>query len=80
MILTTVRTCISLFPEKASIDFSSACTVCACASVTMGLCSSTPVTKLTNFHQLTALNIDKAPVDFSTLAGKVVLVVNVASK
>lgn len=32
---------------------------------------STPKSEATNFHQLSALDIDKAPVDFASLDGKV---------
>lgn len=32
---------------------------------------SSPSTEATNFHQLSALDIDKQPVDFASLAGKV---------
>ena len=46
----------------------------------MGGFFSTPHTKVTNFHNLSALNIAKQNVDFSSLKGKVVLVSNVASK
>ncbi|EFN56130.1 hypothetical protein CHLNCDRAFT_48733 [Chlorella variabilis] len=37
---------------------------------------TTPKCEATNYHQLSALDIDKQPVDFSSLDGKVVLVVN----
>ena len=46
----------------------------------MGGIFSNPHTDVKNFHELTALDIDKNTVDFSTLKGKVVLVTNVASK
>jgi glutathione peroxidase-family protein len=46
----------------------------------MGGFFSAPKTEATNFHQLSALDIDKKPVDFASLEGKVVLVSNVASK
>ena len=46
----------------------------------MGGFFSTPTSKITNFHQLRALDIDKKEVDFAALEGKVVLVSNVASK
>ncbi len=32
---------------------------------------SSPSSEATNFHQLSALDIDKQPVDFASLAGKV---------
>lgn len=32
---------------------------------------SSPSTEATGFHQLSALDIDKQPVDFASLAGKV---------
>lgn len=48
--------------------------------VIMGGFFSTPTSKITNFHQLRALDIDKKEVDFAALEGKVVLVSNVASK
>lgn len=32
---------------------------------------SSPSTEATSFHQLSALDIDKQPVDFASLAGKV---------
>lgn len=41
---------------------------------------STPRSEVQNYHALSALDIDKQNVDFSSLNGKVVLVVNVASK
>ena len=37
----------------------------------MGSFFSTPSTEVTNYHQLSALDIDKQNVDFSTLDGKV---------
>ena len=46
----------------------------------MGGIVSSPSSEATNYHQLNALDIDKKPVDFATLDGKVVLVSNVASK
>ena len=46
----------------------------------MGGFFSAPSTEVSNYHQLTALDIDKKTVDFASLRGKVVMVVNVASK
>lgn len=46
----------------------------------MGGFFSSPSTEVTNYHQLSALDIEKKTVDFATLDGKVVLVANVASK
>ncbi|PRW39381.1 Cation efflux system related [Chlorella sorokiniana] len=40
---------------------------------TMGISFSTPSSDATNFHQLSALDIDKQAVDFASLDGKVVL-------
>lgn len=48
--------------------------------VKMGGFFSSPHSEAKNFHELSALDINKQPVDFSTLSGKVVLVSNVASK
>ncbi|WPT11095.1 Glutathione peroxidase 1 [Picochlorum sp. SENEW3] len=42
----------------------------------MGGYFSSPKTDVTSFHQLSALDIDKNKVDFSTLKGKVVLATN----
>lgn len=41
---------------------------------------SAPSTPNSSFYELSALDINKQPVDFSSLKGKVVLVSNVASK
>jgi hypothetical protein len=41
---------------------------------------SSPVTQAASYHQLKALDIAKAPFNFASLKGKVVLVSNVASK
>jgi hypothetical protein len=41
---------------------------------------SKPTSSTSNFHQLSALDIDKKNVDFKSLNNRVVLVVNVASK
>lgn len=46
----------------------------------MGGFFSSPKTEVTNFHELSALDIDKKSFDFASLSGKVVLVSNVASK
>lgn len=61
---------ISLFPHPHSIR-------------PVGLPSprfSAPSTPSSSFYELSALDIEKKPVDFGSLRGKVVLVSNVASK
>lgn len=46
----------------------------------MGGFFSSPETEVKNFHELSALDIDKNEVNFSKFDGKVLLVANVASK
>jgi len=46
----------------------------------MGAFLSTPHSEAKNFHELSALDIDKNAIQFSSLSGKVILVSNVASK
>jgi glutathione peroxidase-family protein len=46
----------------------------------MGNLFGTPSTQANAFSELSALDINKKPVDFSSLKGRVVLVSNVASK
>jgi len=41
---------------------------------------SAPATEASSFYELSALDINKKPVDFASLKGKTVLVSNVASK
>ena len=71
--LTLLRLCAPLTPQLPRRR---------CAAAAMGnlVSFSAPRSEATNYHQLSALDIDKQSVDFSSLAGKVVLVVNVASK
>lgn len=73
------RPSTALSPVRNHLPFRESCTGQRQLTI-MGGFFSAPKTETTNFHQLSALDIDKKPVDFASLEGKVVLVSNVASK